>query len=268
MAKRVWTEEQKEAARARLAAAREAKAKKAEESNGPAPQDHSSEEPGVTELTKMVLELQQRLEAAEKAKSTGEELANALMNLSGGTKVENGRMVGSTEKFSTDKARYSDPRERLAQESRLKRIAFDSNYELEFEVGTTRYQTKEGVNLIEPKFVLRLVQIVLDENGEPTNRRVGKAQMVFFEDPDTAIEVATRLGLPVDSSNEVAFLDEMRYMRMREWLFECFWPPRVDTTTSGKQQMVVGGQVVDTWEVSTEGNATIPFNQLGNKFKA
>lgn len=270
MAKRQYTEEQKQAMRERLALARAAKKSNIELPHEiPKPVEHQAPDPGMVELTAMVKELQQKL--AEKESQP--DLAAAILALAGnnngnGTKVSNGRIIGTTQKYSTDLTRYDNPTRRLASEPRLKRIAFDTNYELEFTVGVTRYETKDGLNMEEPKFSLQLVQVVLDDEGERTNQRVGKARMIFFEDPATAIEVANRLGLPIDEENEQEFLNEMRYMRMREWLFECFWPPKPNTDKGNVREMVVDGQVVSTWEVSTEGSAKIPFDDLNSKLRA
>jgi hypothetical protein len=270
MPRKPMTEEQKQALRERLAKARAAKqAKNEEKETAPTPTDHGSTDPTVAELTKQVEELK-ALVANQQTSNPQTDLISALQAMAGinGAQISRGRVVGTTEKHSTDLTRYDDPRERLRKEPRLARIAFDTNYELEFDVGVTQYETKDGISLKEPKFHLKLNQIILDEDGEPTNRRMGKAQMIFFEDPATAMEVANRLGLPVDETNETAFLNEMRYMRMREWLFECFWPPKPNTDKGNQTEMVINGQVVQTWEVSTEGNARIPFDKLSNKLRA
>lgn len=295
---REWTEEQKQAARDRLAAARakkqaiiEAK-QKAQKSNevvapqnaingdsirelanelkdAPAPQEHSAVDPTVAELMRQVQELKDAMASQAKA-NPQTDLIEALKALSGngnGAQVSGGRIVGTQEKHSTNLDLYDDPRPRLMQEPRLKRIAFDQNYELGFNVGVTQYETKDGLNMKEPKFHLQLIQIVLDDNGEPTNQRIGKAQMIFFEDPATAIEVANRMGLPVDEENQTAFLNEMRYYRVRDWLFECFWPPKTDANTNNLREMVINGQVVQTWEVNSENSAKIPFDKLENKLR-
>lgn len=276
MAKRQYTEEERAAMLERLAKARAARGKKQsdtvqveekEVAQAPEPVEHEAKDPGIEELTRMVKELQEKL--AEKEAQP--DLAAAILALAGnqgGPTISKGRVVGTTQKFSTDAKLYPDPRERLSHEPRLQRIAFSTNYELEFDVQTARYETKDGLNMEEPKFTLRLIQIVLDEDGEPTNQRIGKARMIFFEDPATAMEVANRLGLPIDESNELEFLNEMRYMRMREWLFECFWPAKSDNGKGNVREMVVGGQVVEVWEVSSENSARIPFDKLDSKLKA
>lgn len=252
---RTWTEEQKQEARERLAAARAKKAaNKATEEQKPEQPAINTGELGVPELTRMVLELQQAIA-----------MGRATQGLST-AQVANGRLVGVQEKYSTDKSRYEDPRPRLLQEPRLKRVAFAENYEVDYEVTSVTYETKTGITEKQPKFAIELIQVVLDDRGEPTNRRIGVAKLVFFEDPDTAIKIAEDNGLEVNEANQIDFLNDMRYLRVRDWIFECFWPTKPDATKNNRKEMVVGGQVVQTWEVSSpaDESAKIPFSELGN----
>lgn len=272
-----WTEEERKAFGEKMKAARAKKeqqeAPKTEEQHPvepvPEPQNHTSEDPSIVELTKMVLELKQKLAEKEEQPSLTEAiLALTGQNTQNTGQIANGKVVGTTDKYDTSLKSYENPVERLKKEPRLRRVAFNDNYELEWETSTTRYDTRDGIWYKEPKFTLKLNQIVLDDQGEPTNKRIGKARMVFHEDPDTAVEVAERNGLPVNLEDQVAFLNEMRYMRMKEWLFECFWPNPVDTSKGNMKEIVVGGQVVTTWEVSTEEGkekAKIQFDKLDSK---
>lgn len=222
----------------------------------------------MDELKRMVLELKEQ--ANKKDELLSAYIAGAASNQNA-TNVVNGKVIGTTERYTLNKQNYEDPRPRLFDEPRLKRIAFDTNYELNYEMSSWSYETKDGRNMVEPKFKLQLIQVVLDDDGEPTNQRVGKAQIIFFEDPSTAITMANQLGLPVDEENETKFLNDMRYIRMRDWLFECFWPSKGGNQKSNKREMVIGGQVVETWEVSKEedGSSTkLKFDQLGSKLRA
>lgn len=266
MPRRKMTDEEKKAFGEKMKKAREAKANaegpKEEAATVPEEPTTSNNDQTIDELRRMVLELKAQNDAF---------LAGAASVTGGstGAQVSNGKVIGTTEKYPILKNLYEDPRPRLFEEPRLKRIAFESNYELNFEVSTASYPTKDGINMIEPKFKLQLVQVVLDDNGEPTNKRVGKAQIIFFEDPETALKVAEQYGLEVDTENEQKFLNDMRYIRVRDWLFDCFWPKGINAEQKNKRPVVIGGQVVDTWEVSTENSgAKIPFDQLDNKLKA
>lgn len=175
-------------------------------------------------------------------------------------------MIGTYTKFNTDPAAYPDETKRLAGESKLSRFAFPLNYELEYSVGISSYTTIDNIRMKEPKFTLKLIRKILDEEtGEPTNKRFVVCSMVFHEDPETALIVAHDNGVEVNELNEALFLNEMRYLRMRDWLLECFYPPKPAEMTN-KKTMVIGNRQVDVYEINGEQTKSIPFNQLSNKF--
>lgn len=179
----------------------------------------------------------------------------------------NGRLVGTVEKYLVDPKNYPDPTERLANEPKLARFAFPLNYELAWDVSVSSYQTIDGINQKEPRFTLQLVKVMLDEQtGEPTNKRAMLYQMMFHEDPQAAIAIAREHGLEVDEVNEKQFLDEMRYLRMRDWLFglQPFYPQKAQVK-KGKRQEVVGNRIVEVYETSGENAQSIPFGELNGK---
>lgn len=179
--------------------------------------------------------------------------------------VSGNRLVGTTERYRTDKSLYPDPTARLAQEPRLQRFAFQQNYELQFSISSVEYTTIDNLRMREPKFSLELVRVIYDEvTGEATNGRYVVCRLVFFEDPDTALTVARDNNIAVDEADELAFLNEMRYLRMRDWLLECFYPAPVKPTNN-KREMVIDGKVVEYFEVNSETSAKIPFSQLDGK---
>lgn len=179
-----------------------------------------------------------------------------------GPQVINNKMTGTVEKYPINRKLYSDPVERLSNEPRLQPMAFKYNYELEFEIGTTTYTTIDNIRMQEPKFTLRLIRIMLDEvTGEPTNGRYVVCQMIFHEDPDTAVLLANQNGIDVDETNESQFLDEMRYLRMRDWLLECFYPAPIKDV-SNRKTVAIDGKLVEYYEVNSERPAAIPFSNL------
>lgn len=177
-----------------------------------------------------------------------------------------GRLIGRVDKFIIDPANYPDPCERLAREPRLQRFAFPINYELDFKVTSTQYQNLEGVNMREPKFTLELHKIVMDEEtGEPTNGRYVVCRAIFHEDPEAAIVIARDNGIEVDQSNEKVFLDEMRYIRMRDWLLEAFYPKAAQPTRQRKE-VVVGNKLVEFFTVNSETSQS-PFKDINANTK-
>ena len=176
-------------------------------------------------------------------------------------------IVGTLNKFNTDPSYYPDPTPRLMEEPRLARFAFKENWELEFSVKTASYTTIDNRRISEPQFTVQLIGIVFDDLGEKTNGRYVRKQMVFFEDPDSALEVARANGLNVADYEEKQFLDEMRYLRVRDWLLENFYPPTNTAKKQNKKQMVINNQVVDYYEISSTDASGIPFGNLDTKLR-
>jgi hypothetical protein len=182
-----------------------------------------------------------------------------------GSQVSGGKLVGTTERYNTNKDAYPDPCDRLSQEPRLQRFAFPQNYELKFDVSTVEYTTIDNLRMKEPKFTLELIRVMYDEvTGEPTNGRYIVCRLVFFEDPETALVVARDNGVEMTKSDEPTFLNEMRYLRMRDWLLECFYPAPV-VPVNNKREMVIDGKIVEYFEINSEQTQTMPFGQISKK---
>lgn len=208
----------------------------------------------VEELKRQVEELKATL---------GQVLARPQPSSHQGQLTQRG-IVGTVDRYRMD--RYPDPRNRLAIEPKLKRFAFNQNFELSWLVAPARYQTIDGVWQREPQFTLELWRKMLDEDtGEDTQKRFVICRGIFFEDPEAAVIVAQENGLSVDETNEELFLNEMRYIRMRDWLLETFYPPKPTQAKSNKREMVIGNKLVEVFEVNSETPETINFSQLKNK---
>lgn len=225
------------------------------------PEKKTAPEPVTTNASEQDMQtiLKQALEAiATLATLTGQK--NSPTGVNGA-----GKLTGTIEKYAMDPARYPDPSERLANEARLKRFGFKENYALRYEISSSEYTTIDNIRMREPKFILDLVRIVFDEEtGIPTDGRYVEYRMIMHEDPDSALWVARENGLNVDDYDETTFLNEMRYLQMRDWLLECFYKPK-STSVTNKREMVINGKLVEYFEVSSESSAKIPFNQLENK---
>lgn len=177
-----------------------------------------------------------------------------------------GKLLGRVDKFVVDPANYPDPCARLSQEARLQRFAFPINYELDFKVTSTQYQNQEGVNMREPKFTLELHKVVMDdESGLATDGRYVVCRAIFHEDPEAALVIARDNGIEVDQSNEKDFLDEMRYIRMRDWLLEAFYPKAAQPTRQRKE-VVVGNKLVEFFTVNSETSQS-PFKDINSTTK-
>lgn len=247
MPKKNMSPEERKAFGEKMKAAREAKKAVATE-----PKEDIQTDVNVAELLKRI----QELEANQKAAQTTQAVPQKPEITAQG-------MVGVFTKYITDPANYPDPVERLAQEPRLARFAFPENYELNFHVETSSYETKTGINTEEPRFHLDLIGKVFDDAGVATNKRYIMRKLVFHEDPQAALVIARDNNFPVDESDERTFLNEMRYLRMRDWIMDFFFP-KPATSTGSKREEVIGNQLVEVYEISSETSQEIPFNDLRN----
>lgn len=169
--------------------------------------------------------------------------------------VSNGQLTGTVEKYIVDPAYYPDPRERLTDEPRLKRFAFDMNYELEWEISESRYETIDHIRQVEPKFTVTLVGRVVDEEtGEFTDQYYAINRLIMHEDPSAAVIIAADMGLDIPRDDERVFLNEMRYIRIRDWLIGCFYPP-TPSPEKEKRDMVVNGKLVQVYTKSVDDHA-------------
>lgn len=244
------TPEERKAWGEKMKAAREAK-KIVTEIPTTEPKEDIQTDVNVAELLRRIEELEAT--KRESQKQTPEVTAQGI--------------VGVFTKYTTDPANYPDPTERLANEPRLARFAFNENFELDFRVEISAYQDMRGVNNEEPRFHLDLIGKVFDDLGEPTNKRYIMKKLVFHEDPQAALVIARDNGMPVDKSDEATFLNEMRYLRTRDWLMGIFYP-QPSTSTGSKREEVIGNQLVEVYEISSENSQDIPFNDIAKPKRA
>lgn len=173
-------------------------------------------------------------------------------------------IVGTIDKYTIDPKNYPDFTQRLGQDPKLKQFAFGINYELDYEVNITSYETKDGLNMREPRFNLQLNKVVFDDQGEDSGKRIIVRKYVMHEDPQAALQVARDNGVEVDETREVDFLNEMRYLRARDWLMGLFYPVP-SAPTRNKRQEVIGGKLVEVYDINSESKTRIPFGELNNK---
>ena len=236
-----------------MKAKREAKKKVEPQEVGAQPETHDKEDILSQELADLKKQLEELKASQFKPQQTPQ------VN-------QQGSLVGTFEKYVVDPANYPDPRERLRKEPKLQPFAFDFNYELGWDISTSNYQTQDGISTKEPKFTLELNRIIKDEEtGENTNKRYTVCRAIFHEDPQAAIVVARENNYPVDETNQKSFLDEMRYVLMRDWLLEAFYPPKSTQEKMNKTETVIGNTLVEVFEINSEQSETMPFSQIHKK---
>lgn len=269
-AKRQLTEEQRQALRERLAIAREFRGQNKKAHENKEVTEPVAVQPDVQQAEPVSRDTISQTDDVDELKRQIEEMRNMVWNVmaannSQATALVGGKLTGTSEKYPLDKKLYPDPCERLSQEPKLQRFAFPINYELKFTIGESAYTTIDNVRTKEPKFTLELIRVMMDETtGLPSNGRYTICRLTLHEDPDTALTIAREMGLAVDSENEQDFLNEMRYIRMRDWLLDCFYPP-APTPASNKRDMVIDGKLVTYWEVNeeeTSSDTKIDFSKL------
>jgi hypothetical protein len=255
--KKEWTDEERQAFADKMKAARE---------KSKLPQEAIEEAENVVDIQTDESTEDLKRQIAEMQKNMAQMQA-MMMQPQMPQMNRSGDLIGEWEKYLVDPANYPDPTPRLAKETKLAPLAFELNYELEYKVGVTSYQTKTGKNVKEPKFEVQLNRIVLDNQGNKTPKRYIARKMVFHEDPDAALAIAKENGLEVDKSDERTFLNEMRYYRVRDWLFGIFYPKPTDEQLNPIKEEVIAGQVVQVFTKSSENPSEIEFNKLDSKLR-
>jgi hypothetical protein len=195
----------------------------------------------------------------------------------GGIKVgQQGSVLGEVDKYLVDPENYPDPTKRLADEPRLQSIAFNHNYELDYTFTIRSYENKAGINMREPEFLIQLSRVVLDDQGnrvQVKNPTTGEMEdkfyvakrLMFHEDPQAALVVARENNIDVtDKQDEKTFLNEMRYLQARDWLFGVFWP-KPSQAKEGIKEEVVGGTIVQVFTRSSEDPTGVDFDKIDKK---
>jgi hypothetical protein len=256
MPKKEWTDEERQAFAAKMKASRAAKASQPAQVTADT-QTTIGNDDDIQAMKAQIEELKQLVFQSQRPSAP--ELPGAQITSQG--------LIGTHQKYNTDPNYYPDYSERLGKEPRLARFAFEENWELEQSVSLSSYTTIDNRRISEPKFTIQLIGKVFDEDGEDSGQRYVRKQMIWHEDPETALAVAKQNGLHVEDYQEKEFLDEMRYIRVRDWLLENWYAPTNTNTKSRTKQQVIGNQIVDVYEVSSTTSASIPFDTLKGKVK-
>jgi hypothetical protein len=175
-----------------------------------------------------------------------------------------GNLVGEVEKYVMAEENYPDMTDRLYTEPRLQNIAFRNNYEVEYTIAQSSYETKTGINMVEPRFHVTLYRILLDDDGNQTNKSYIARKLTFHEDPQAAMTIAKEQGVEIDRTDEVKFLNEMRYLRVRDWIFDIFWPKPAQAAENVREE-VIGGSLVQVVTRNSPETGEIDFSKIKNK---
>lgn len=262
MPRKKMTDEEKKAWGAKMKAAREAKKTAVTE----APQDVLAPEPEVEDKVVQETDIEALKRQMNEVMETNALLKAAILRgdvaPQGQPTVGAKGLVGEFEKYILDESQYPDPTKRLAQEPRLAPLAFNYNYVLKYEFSIRAYPTQQGIYTKEPEFTVTLWRKKIGDDGEvekrvnPANGKLEEVhyrarRLMFHEDPEAALVIAHDNNIDVDKTDERAFLNEMRYLRVRDWLFDVFWP-KPATKTRGMREEVIGNQLVEVVFVNSE----------------
>lgn len=208
--------------------------------------------------------MKRAIEAVEFLKSMG--MGGAVAAPAGPT-IQNGKLTGTLDRFPVDANLYVDFTDRLSDDPSLARFGFKENYWLDYRFEVVRYQTIDNIWQQEPKITIDLNRREFnEETGLPTGGAFKMYRIVIHEDPDTAVYIARLNGIavPEDPAGEMAFLNEMRFLQVRDWLRECFMPKK-PSGHNDKREMVINGRLVEYFEVNSENAQTLPFGELNSK---
>ena len=265
MPRKAWTEEERKAFGAKMKAARANKQTPQTNTQKVAEATNKEQEPQITNTVQNadLGDLQRQIEELKAALKFVQPTAPAVPQT-----VQFGAngLVGTRDRYVIDPLNYPDPRDRLYNEKLLTRFAFKENYELTWNVTNTVYTTIDNIRTREPKFTLELLKVQINEDtGERMNGRYLISTSIFHEDPDAAVAVAREKGLAIDENNQKAFLDEMRYMRIRDWLLDCFIDPKPVQAKLNKKEVMLGNKVVPFFEINSVDKEAMPFAGLNGK---
>ena len=213
-----------------------------------APQGLSNEQLAnmVIQMQQTMIQMQQTINAAVQPT----EKLDAVVDMTGARIGKNG-VQGIVSKWSIEKSHYPDPTERLQNEPRLSRFAMKENYIFRWSVDGVTYE-KYGVTYSEPRFTLELFRRLYDEDGIATGRMALVARNMMHEDEMVTRMSAMRLGILNDYEESDAgfrqLMDEIRYHRMQQWLFNIFTPPKVTTFRKKSRTENISGKIVETFD--------------------
>lgn len=247
--------EQKEADRKRMEKVRAARGGTQVKTPASEKKEEKVEVPKAT-LDKLLAEVE---ELKKEPKSSPEEVLASLVRMSGAGVNKQG-VQGAVDLASTNIKDYEDPRERLYEEfdksERTSRLGLRKNYSLKWSVEADVFK-KDGVSYRFPRFRCELWQLLFNDDGTPLTRvnKNGKTvrkeaflrrSLQKAEDEVDAQIAIKKMGFEAEV-DETNLLNELRYLRLRDWLLEKFFPPTVEYEDT-EEERVIGGVVLPVRE--------------------
>lgn len=272
MARKPMSEEEKQALRERLAKARAAKAEKQAQpqtnNQSDSPKQENAQTQNTINLTQEQFDqLLNRIAVAEAAianKSIAPEQAiQAKAEMQGVSMGRNG-LQGIIYKWPIEQDYYPNPAERILNMPELSRFAPHQNYEVKWEVSGVEYE-KANINYAEPRFKVQILRVMFDDMGQPTNQRAIVGTHYQHEDENVVRMIARDMGL--DTSDERALMDEVRFQRIRRWVLDLLTPYRQADKVESITEMVIDGKVIPVIDVSTNADKQVAVNLDANRLQ-
>jgi hypothetical protein len=205
----------------------------------------------VADKDAMILELMQKMmemmEANKGNKIDKSAAVDEMAQLQGVRVTAQGGVQGQVFKYPVDKGFYADPTERLYDEPKLRRFALRDNYFFSWDVEGETYE-KNGITYTEPRFTVAIYRHVFDEDGNETNKLALVTRNYLAEDEYMATIIANKLGFADKFESKEAMMDEVRYVRIRDWLLEVFTPINIKGKPKRATTMVIDGKAVEVFD--------------------
>lgn len=200
-------------------------------------------------LLKLLLEVDE-LKKTKNPDVTPEAALQYTAQMQGQPVIGRNGIQGKMFKYPIEESYYPNPIDRLYDLPELSRFNLRENYFFDWEVTGAEYE-KYGVTYAEPRFTIRLFRKMYDEEGQPNGKVALINRHIQHEDELVARAAADKLGLTDTFESFQEMMNEMRFMRIRQWVLDLFKPPKVETHKNKPTTMNIDGKVVEVFD--TEG---------------
>lgn len=204
-----------------------------------------------TAMEMLVYKLMGEIEELKKQKNpdmTPEAALQYTAQMQGQPTVGRNGIQGKLVRYPIETSYYPNPVARLYAEPTLKRFNLEENYFFDWTVEGVEYE-KYGVTYAEPKFTVRLFRRLFDDDGITPNGQFALInRQIMHEDEVVARAAADKLGLTDSFESFEDMMNEVRFLRIRQWLLDLFTPVKVETHKNKPTQQVIDGKVVEVFD--------------------